>query len=238
MVSVTTNERLVDFRQAQREWELLTPMFRDMLLRTDLRRRTVVDAGTGQGRLAFFLAPHVGRVVAIDVDDTALWKARQYAAFKGIGNVDFLLADLEAEPFRKIYDGPIDAIVSSFYMSEAFLWRATAAMPVGSLLMFCCHHADHWKETGMQARHAYTVEELEDLLREDFFEPEVLGVEQHVIRFGSMNEVEMFLGGRKLQEWMEDGRWDAMKGRFDRGDTQLTLSYLVGKARRGPGSHW
>jgi SAM-dependent methyltransferase len=238
MVSVTTNERSVDFRQAQREWELLTPMFKDILLRTDLRRSTVVDAGTGQGRLAFFLAPHVGRVVAIDVDENALWQARQYAAFKNIRNIDFLLANLEDEPFRNIYDGPVDAVVSSFYMSEAFLWRITAAMPVGSVLVFCCHHSDHWRETGIQSSHAYAEEDLEDLLREDFFEPEFLGVEQHVIQFNSMDEVELFLGGRKLREWMEDGRWDALKDRFQRGEKQLTLSYLVGKARRGPGSHW
>ncbi len=238
MVSLTTSERVVDFRQAQREWELLTPMFRDILLRTDLRGRTVVDAGTGQGRVAFFLAPNVGRVVAIDVDENALWKARQYAAMKGIKNIDFLLADLEKEPLHRIWDGPVDGIVSNFFMSEALLWRVSSALPVGGIFAFCCHHKDHWRETGEPSHHSFAEDELEDLLGEDFLEPEFMGVEQHVINFNSIDEVELFIGGRTLQSWAEDGRWDVLRDRFQRGHKQLTLSYLVGKARRGPGSHW
>ncbi len=238
MADLARNERYVDFRQAQSEWELLTPMFREMLLRTDLRGRTVVDAGTGQGRLAFFLAPHVGRVVAIDIDDNSLWMARQYAAIKGINNVDFLLADLETEPFRKIWDGPVDAVVSNFYMSEAMLWRISNAMPVGSYLIFCCHHTEHWKETGDPSQFSFSEEDIEDLLRENYFEPEHLGVEQHVVRFNTMDEAELFIGARRLQRWSEEGRWDTFRNNFRRGETQLTMSYLVGKARRGPGSHW
>ena len=238
MPEIPKSERFVDIRQAQREWELLTPMFRELLLRTDLRGKTVIDAGTGQGRLAFFLAPHVGRVVAIDIDDNALWMARQYAAIKGVKNVDFLLADLEIEPFRKVWDGPIDAVVSNFYMSEAMLWRVSNAMPVGTYLIFCCHHTDHWKETGEPAQFSYSEDDMEDLLRDDFFDIEYLGVEQHVVRLASIEEAELFIGSRRLQRWTEDGRWDTFKGNFRRGENQLTLSYLVGKARRGPGSHW
>ena len=238
MPNLAATERHVDFRQAQREWEMLTQMFRDILLRTDLRGKTVVDAGTGQGRLAFFLAPHVARVVAIDVDENALWMARQYAAIKRISNVDFLLADLESEPFRKIWDGPVDAVVSNFYMSEAMLWRVSGAMPVGSVLVFCCHHTDHWKETGEPSEFSFGESDMEDLLREDFFEPEYLGVEQHIVRFNSIEEAELFVGARRLQKWSEEGRWDTLRDAFRRGNKQLTLSYLVGKARRGPGSHW
>jgi len=238
MVSVTTRERVVDFRQAQREWESIAPMFQEIRLRTDLRGMTVVDAGTGEGRLAFFLAPHVGRVVAVDMDENALWKARQYASFKGLRNIDFILADMEKEPFHTIWDGPTDAIVSSFYMSEALLWRASAALPVGAPFLFCCHHSDHWRETGEPAQHALSEAEIQDLLAEDFFDIESLGIERHLVQFSSIGDAELFVGGRMLQKWIEDGRWDNVRDRFERGQKQLTLSYLVGKARRGVGSHW
>ena len=237
MVSVATRERAVDVRQAQREWELLTPMFREILLRTDLRGKTVVDAGTGQGRLAFFLAPNVGKVIAIDIDESALWKAREYAALKGIRNVEFILADLEREPLHRIWDDAIDAVVSNFYMTEALVWRVSSALPVGAPFLFCCHHKYHWRETGEPSGHSLSEEEVEDLLRENFFEPEFVGVEMHVVQFSSIDEAELFVGGRTLQRWVEDGRWDVLKESFQRGQKQLTLSYLVGKARRGPGSH-
>ncbi len=237
MVSMVTSERVVGFRQAQREWELVTPMFKDILLRTDLRGRTVIDAGSGEGRLAFFIAPNVGRVVAIDYDEKALWKARQYADMKGIRNVDFVLADIEKEAFHTIWDGPVDAIVASFYMSEALLWRASSVLPVGTPFMFCCHHEDHWLETGQPSRHTYSEEDIRDLLMEDFFDLEFIGNEKHVVQFVSIEEVELFIGGRLLKKWVERGAWDNVVESFRRGKRQLTLSYLVGKARRGPGSH-
>lgn len=186
MVSVTTRERVVDFRQAQREWEQVTPMFQEILLRTDLRGRTVVDAGTGEGRLAFFLAPHVGHVIAVDVDENALWKARQYASFKGFRNIDFVLADMEKEAFYTIWDGPTDAIVSNFYMTEALLWRASVALPVGAPFLFCCHHTDHWRETGESSSHAMNEDEVQDLLVEDFFDLEFLGIEKHLVQFATI----------------------------------------------------
>ncbi len=237
MVSLVTSERVVNFRQAQREWELVTPMFKDILLRTDLRGRTVIDAGSGEGRLAFFLAPNVGRVVAIDYDEKALWKARQYADLKGIRNVDFVLADIEKEAFHTIWDGAVDAIVASFYMSEALLWRASSVLPVGAPFMFCCHHEDHWLETSQPSRHTYGEEDIRDLLMEDFFDLEFIGNEKHVVQFVSIDDVELFIGGRLLRKWIESGAWDNVVDSFRRGKRQLTLSYLVGKAKRGPGSH-
>jgi len=238
MVSVTARERIIDYRQAQREWNLVSPMFREILLRTDLRGKTVIDAGAGEGRLAFFLAPHVKRVVAVDVDENVLWKARQYAAIKGINNVEFLLADLEKESIHRVWDGPIDSIVSNFYMSEVLLWRASAALRVGGYFLFCCHHTDHWKETGRPTRRSFGEDEIEDLLREDFFEPEFIGVEKQIVQFPSLNEVEHFVGGRMLRRWVEDGGWDELKRRFNQGYKTLTLSYLIGKSKRGHGSHW
>src|SRR2546428_9404496 len=70
--------------------------FMKLLADEDFAGRTVLDVGTGRGRLALALAPRCGRVVGIDRDETALSEARQAAAAAGLANVEFVGVDAEA----------------------------------------------------------------------------------------------------------------------------------------------
>ena len=58
----------------------ISPAFLKLLADEDLAGRTVLDVGTGRGRLALALAPRAGRVVGIDRDEVSLTDARREAA--------------------------------------------------------------------------------------------------------------------------------------------------------------
>jgi len=53
---------------------------------------TVVDLGAGTGRLTLAAAPHVGRVVAVDVSPAMLALLRERAATAGLANVECVQA--------------------------------------------------------------------------------------------------------------------------------------------------
>src|SRR6185295_6706925 len=61
-----------------------------------LRGRTVLDAGCGMGRHARQLAPHTGRLIAVDFSRAIDQAARNTA---GLPNVGCVQADLLALPF-------------------------------------------------------------------------------------------------------------------------------------------
>ena len=61
------------------EWSDFEDMFIERLAREDFSDRTVLDLGTGTGRLALYLAPRAGRVVGIDTDEGVLAAARDRA---------------------------------------------------------------------------------------------------------------------------------------------------------------
>ncbi|HXF05956.1 MAG TPA: methyltransferase domain-containing protein [Blastocatellia bacterium] len=58
-----------------------------------------LDVSTGAGHMAMALAPHVARVVAIDLTPQMLAVARHLAAERGLRNVEFQEADARALPF-------------------------------------------------------------------------------------------------------------------------------------------
>lgn len=63
----------------------------------------VMDAGAGFGDTAIMLAKRVGlngHVIAIDCCDTFLDYGRRDAAAAGIGNIDFVEADIQVQPFE------------------------------------------------------------------------------------------------------------------------------------------
>src|SRR6267378_1384701 len=57
----------------------ISPAFLTLLADEDLTGRTVLDVGTGRGRLALALAPRSGRVVGIDRDEVALTRGAPFA---------------------------------------------------------------------------------------------------------------------------------------------------------------
>src|SRR5215472_11422089 len=59
-----------------------------------------LDVATGTGNTAFALAPHVRRVVGVDLTREMLNEARRIAADRGVRNLDWLIADAMALPFK------------------------------------------------------------------------------------------------------------------------------------------
>ena len=59
----------------------------------------VLDVATGTGNTAFALAPHVRRVIGLDLTKEMLDEARRVAAKKSIVNVDWVIGDAARLPF-------------------------------------------------------------------------------------------------------------------------------------------
>ncbi len=79
---------------------VLAPSTRELLDRFEpLTGRTVIDAGSGGGDVAFDLATRVGpagQVVALDRDESKLELARQESAHRGLAHIRFKHADVLA----------------------------------------------------------------------------------------------------------------------------------------------
>ncbi len=54
----------------------------------------LVDVGCGSGELSLDLAPHVGHVIGVDIDETDVEKASRNARQRGIHNVTFVTGDV------------------------------------------------------------------------------------------------------------------------------------------------
>src|SRR5207249_11191206 len=83
--------------------EGLSPTFLELLRLEPLRELTVLDVGTGAGRLALALAPLCRAVVGIDREARQIDEARKRAAAAGLANVRFVVGDGEVEgygPFK------------------------------------------------------------------------------------------------------------------------------------------
>jgi hypothetical protein len=119
-------------------------------------------------------------------------------------------------------------------MSPEIVFRSARALRPRGKLIFCCHHADHWKETGRGSRWSFSEDAMTDLLRDNGFAIEFMGVDTVVATFDAIHEVENFLREGTVRKWVEDGRWEALSDTFAAGRKTLTNSYLIVKARRFP----
>lgn len=222
-------ETAASYREDRRA---IHPQLAQMILEENPRGKVVLDVGTGEGKVAFFLAPVARKVVGVDRDENAIAHARGYAAIKRITNVDFILGDVEREYYwRFVPEGP-DIITSSFCMSRLVVWRSGEVLRRGSPFIFICHHTDHWKETEMGSGFAVGVEEVKSWLAEGGYQPEHLSVDRTTVLFSSPDEVELFVGLRTFRRWQSDGRWQRLLRSFKAGNRRLTLSLLLGKARK------
>lgn len=59
-----------------------------------------LDVATGTGNTAFALAPHVRRVIGLDLTREMLLEARRIAAERSIANVDWVIGDAAHLPFQ------------------------------------------------------------------------------------------------------------------------------------------
>ncbi len=207
----------------------LSPALSAWLDEEPLDGRTVLDVGTGTGRLALHLAPRARRVLGIDTDAGALVEARRRAHRAGLANVVFVVADAEQADYRAL--GQPDLVVAHHCMSDAIIARAGMGLPKGSALAFAAFHTDQWRETGHVSRFAYAPSRARAALEAAGFAVERLEVEQEVRRFESQAEALGATAGLRARG-EADGRWAAWERVLADGGRTLTHSRLVVLARR------
>src|SRR6266446_476598 len=206
----------------------ISPAFLKLLADEDLTGRTVLDVGTGRGRLALALAPRSGRVVGIDRDEVALTDARRAAAAAGLTNVEFVGLDAEAGEYGGLEP---DAVVAHLCMSSAIAERAGRALTRGAPIAFVAFHADQWKETGRRSRFAWSEDEARAALEGAGFAIEHLSVERDVQAFGSVEEALAASIGLE-EKWRADGRWFRYIKFLEEGGRTLTRAHLHVRARK------
>ena len=206
----------------------VSPAFLRLLADERLDGHTVIDVGTGRGRLALALAPRCARVIGIDRDEGALAEARQAAAAAGLQNIEFMAVDAEAIEYAGFAP---DAVVAHLCMSAAIAERAGRALHPGAPFAFVAFHADQWRETGRRSRFAWTEDQASGALEAAGFAIEHLSVERDVREFGSVEEALASAIGLE-ERWRADGRWFNYMKFLEDGGRTLTRSHLSVKARR------
>lgn len=232
MVEVIRRERRILAGQAMREHDALNAVFLEQLHREDYRHRVVMDVGTGSGRVVWAVAARAHKVIGVDLDERRLQEARAYAAIRGFARVEFILGDVEKTQWSDWYRAPFDFVLANLVMSEAIVFRASKHLRPDGKLILCAHQTDHWTETGVGSHHAFGEDEVNDLLIESGFEVEFLGVDKTIVACESLIEAERVLGPSLVKRWIGDGRWEGLADSFAKGIRQITLSFVIAKARK------
>lgn len=206
----------------------LSPAFLERLKAEPLGELTVLDAGTGSGRLALVLAPLCRAVVGIDRDAKLIDEARRRAAEAKLTNVRFVVGDVEVEEYAPFKP---DMVVAHLCMSDAIAERAGRVLRPGQAFAFVALHTDQWKETGRPSRFAYGETGVRRLLKRTGFTIDHLEVDRDVRSFASVEEGLAAAVG--LQErWKVDGRWFRYVKFLEDGGRTLTRAHLRVKARK------
>ena len=96
------------------------------------RTATLVDLGAGTGRFAMAAAPHVGRVVAVDVSPAMLALLRERAAEAGLPNVECVRAGFLSYQHA---GPPADAVFTRNALHQLpDFWKALALERIAGLL--------------------------------------------------------------------------------------------------------
>jgi SAM-dependent methyltransferase len=201
-------------------WKLLTD--------EPLGEQTVLDVGTGTGRVALALAPLCRRVIGMDRAAESIGEARRLAARAKLDNVDFVVGDVESGEYE---EGRPVSVVALLCMADAIVTRAGRALGAGRALAFVAFHTDQWRETGRASRFAYDEERARRVISEAGFVVEHLEIEREVRTFGSVEEALAAVLGLE-ERWKVDGRWFHYIRFLEEGGRTLTRSHLVVKARR------
>lgn len=215
--------------RTETEHDRLSPALVAWLAAEPQTAGTVLDVGTGSGRLALALAPRARRVLGLDTDAGVLVEARRRARRAGVGNVLFIVADAEAADYRTL--GRPAVVAAHLCMSDAIIARAAAGLSRGGVLAFAAFHVDQWRESGHVSRFAYEEERARSVLRDAGFRVEQLEVERAAAEFGSVDEARQATE-RFRAKWEADGRWAGWERFLAEGGRTLTESRLVVLARR------
>jgi SAM-dependent methyltransferase len=206
----------------------VSPVFWRLLTAERLSEQTVLDVGTGTGRVALALAPLCRRVIGVDRAAESIAEAKRLAGRMRLDNVEFVVGDVEADEYALWAP---DLVVAHLCMSDAIVARAGRALGAGRVFAFVAFHTDQWRETGRASRFAYDEERARRVLAEVGFVVEHLEVEREVRTFGSVEEALAAVLGLE-ERWKVDGRWFHYIRFLEEGGRTLTRSHLVVKARR------
>jgi len=215
-----------------RERDGLCAMFREQLLREDYRHRSVIDVGTGTGRVIWEIAPRAHRVLGVDREERRLQEGRAYAGVRGFGRVEFVLGDAETTPWSAWRHEPFDFVTAHLCMSEAIIFRAARHLRPEGKIILCAHHTTIWKENGRGSGHSFSVDDIRDFLTENGFAVEFLGLDTTVVECADLVDAERVLGPTLVRKWVGDGRWEGLSDSFEAGTRQITLAFVVAKARK------
>jgi len=206
----------------------ISPMFLGLLGAEPLSGSTVLDVGTGWGRLALELAPRCRHVVGIDREPSLIEDARRRASAAGITNAEFVVADAESGEYRVFTP---NMIVAHLCMSDAIIERAGRALASGQVFGFVAFEADQWRETGRRSRFAYDEARARAVLDANGFVVEYLEVDRETQHYDSLEAALAAVVGLE-DKWRSDGRWFHYIKYLEEGGRTLTRSHLIVKARR------
>ena len=205
-----------------------SPAFLELLEAEPLGELTVLDVGTGAGRLALVLAPRARAVVGVDREARLIDEARKGAAAAGLRNVRFVVGDVEVEEYAPFKP---DMVVAHLCVSDAIAERAGRVLKPGGVFAFVAFHTDQWKETGRPSRFAYGEVGAKRLLKKCGFAVDTLTVEREVDQFETV-EQGLAAAVALREKWKQDGRWFRYVKFLEEGGRTLTRARLVVKARK------
>jgi len=205
-----------------------SPAFLELLEAEPLGELTVLDVGTGAGRLALVLAPRARAVVGVDREARLIDEARKSAAAAGLKNVRFVVGDVEVEEYAPFKP---DMVVAHLCVSDAIAERAGRVLKPGGVFAFVAFHTDQWKETGRPSRFAYGEVGAKRLLKKCGFAVDTLTVEREVDQFETV-EQGLAAAVALREKWKQDGRWFRYVKFLEEGGRTLTRARLVVKARK------
>ena len=207
----------------------VSPTFWRLVTEEPLARATVIDVGTGRGRIALALAPLVCRVLGIDRDADAIADARRQAEAASVTNVEFVVGDAEKVELAELASP--DLVTAHLYFADSLVERAARALGRGGVIAAVAFHVDQWQETGRRSRFAYDDAQVGTLLVAHGFRVEHLEVERDVQRFASVEHALAAAIGLE-ERWRADGRWFNYLKFLEEGGRTLTRSHVIVKARR------
>src|SRR2546422_1001479 len=136
MVDVVRHSRRAPAFGIIKQRDHLNRMFLEQLHREDYRHRTVIDVGTGTGRVVWEIAPRAHRVIGVDREERSLREARAYAGIRGFSRVEFVLGDAETTAWSVWSREPVDFVTAHLCLSEAIIFRAARHLrPGGQIIL-------------------------------------------------------------------------------------------------------
>src|ERR1043166_1551504 len=117
-----------EFRRQAASWakDEISPDLQWVVARLDLRPHfDVLDVAAGTGLLSRAIAPHVNRVVAVDITPEMLAVGRAEATRRGMTSITFEQGTAEGLTFSR----PLTRLVSSAFTSPPKCWPSAAPRP-------------------------------------------------------------------------------------------------------------